>query len=34
MFSILIAASTQDVRKEDAALSGIDNVLYGRGDKA
>ena len=33
VFPILIAASTQDVQKQDAALARIHHVLYGRSDK-
>jgi hypothetical protein len=33
VFPILIAASTQDVQEQDAALARIHHVLYGRSDK-
>jgi hypothetical protein len=33
VFPILIAALTQDVQKQNAALARIHHVLYGRSDK-
>jgi hypothetical protein len=33
VFAILIAPPTHDVKEQHAPLSGIDHVLYGRGDK-
>ena len=33
VFAILVAALTHDVQEQHAALSGIDHVFHGRGDK-
>ena len=33
VFPILVAALTQDVQEQDAALARIHHVFYGRGDK-
>jgi hypothetical protein len=33
VFPILIAALTQNIQEQNAALAGIHHVLYGRSDK-